>query len=62
MLLYFKPGACSLSTRIVHMELHLPFESVEVDTKAGKTINGADYRMISPKAMFQRCRSNQASC
>ncbi|AOF92259.1 glutathione binding-like protein [Sinorhizobium sp. RAC02] len=49
MLLYFKPGACSLSIRIVLMELDLPFESVEVDTKAGKTINGADYCTINPK-------------
>ncbi|CDZ63585.1 glutathione S-transferase C-terminal domain-containing protein [Neorhizobium galegae] len=49
MLLYFKPGACSLSVRIVLMALDLPFESVEVDTQAGKTINGADYRTINPK-------------
>ncbi|MEJ1117136.1 glutathione binding-like protein [Phyllobacterium sp. CCNWLW109] len=49
MLLYFKPGACSLSIRIVLMELDLPFESVEVDTLAGLTINGADYGTINPK-------------
>ncbi|MBY5775326.1 glutathione transferase GstA [Rhizobium leguminosarum] len=49
MLLYFKPGACSLSIRIVLMELDLPFESVEVDTQAGLTLDGADYRTINPK-------------
>ncbi|WEZ85382.1 glutathione S-transferase N-terminal domain-containing protein (plasmid) [Rhizobium sp. 32-5/1] len=49
MLLYFKPGACSLSVRIILNELNLPFESVEVDTQTGMTIDGADYRAINPK-------------
>lgn len=49
MRLYFKPGACSLSSRITMTELGVPFEAVRVDTETGKTEAGADFRAINPK-------------
>jgi glutathione S-transferase len=49
MKLYFSPGACSLSPRIVLHEAGLAFTSEKVDLVAKKTANGRDYRTINPK-------------
>ena len=49
MRLYYKPGACSLSSRIVLAELGVAHESVKVDTETGRTETGSDYRGINPK-------------
>ena len=49
MKLYFSPGACSLSPRIVLMEAGLPFTAEKVDTKSKKTAGGADYLGINSK-------------
>lgn len=49
MRLYFKPGACSLASRIVLIELGRDFEAVRVDTDAGLTEDGRDYRAVNPR-------------
>lgn len=49
MQLYFKPGACSLSSRIVLTEIGLAFDTERVDTETGLTETGTDYRVINPK-------------
>lgn len=49
MRLYFKPGACSLASRIVLIELGRDFEAVRVDTDAGVTEDGRHYRAVNPR-------------
>ncbi len=49
MRLFFKPGACSLSPRIALVEIGLAFNASKVDTEAGLTDIGADYRAFNPK-------------
>ena len=49
MRLYFKPGACSLASRIVLIELGQSFETVKVDTDKGVTEHGADYTAVNPR-------------
>lgn len=49
MKLYFSPGACSLSPRIVLREAGLDFSSEQVDLRSKQTAGGADYRLVNPK-------------
>lgn len=49
MKLYFKPGACSLATRIVLEELSVPYDAEEVNTREGRTASGNDFFRINPK-------------
>lgn len=49
MKLYFAPGACSLSPHIALREAGLPFDLEQVDLRAKKLKNGADYYQINPK-------------
>lgn len=49
MKLYFSPGACSLSPRIVLNEAGIPFTAEQVDVRKKVTASGVDFRTINPK-------------
>ena len=49
MKLYYSPGACSLSTRIVLHEAGISAEFERVDVRSKITDTGADYIAINPK-------------
>ncbi|WP_418126082.1 glutathione transferase GstA [Variovorax sp. 160MFSha2.1] len=48
MRLYYMPGACSLSPHIVANELGLDVSLVKVDYKTHRTVDGRDFRELSP--------------
>ncbi|KZL16144.1 MULTISPECIES: glutathione transferase GstA [unclassified Pseudovibrio] len=49
MKLFYKPGACSLATHITLNEIAISYEIDRVDTEAGKTSTGLDFKTINPK-------------
>ena len=49
MILYFKPGACSLADHITLHAAGMNFSTIEVDLKTKRTADGDDYLAINPK-------------
>jgi glutathione S-transferase len=55
---YFSPLACSLASRITLYESGQEASFQRVDTKAGKTESGEDYRSINPKGLVPALRTD----
>jgi len=56
--IYFSPLACSLASRIALYESRQEAEFHRVDTQAGKTASGEDYRAINPKGLVPALRTD----
>jgi glutathione S-transferase len=56
--LYFSPLACSMATRIAFYEAGAEAGFVEVDTKAKRTRDGADYWAINPLGLVPVIRTD----
>jgi len=56
--LYFSPLACSMATRIALYEAGVDARFVEVDTKAQRTCEGSDYRVINPLGLVPAIRTD----
>src|SRR5215470_17475209 len=59
--LYFSPLACSMATRIALYEAGAEARFVEVDTKAKRTRDGADYWAINPLGLVPVIRTENAA-
>lgn len=49
MKLYFSPAYCSLAVHLALREAGIAAELVQVDTAAGRTLAGQDYRALNPR-------------
>ena len=55
---YYSPLACSLASRIALYEAGADAVFHRVDTKAGRTTSGEDYRRINPKGLVPAIRTD----
>ena len=55
---FFSPLACSLASRITLYETGQEANFQRVDTRAGKTASGEDYRKINPKGFVPALRTD----
>jgi len=58
---YFSPLACSLASRITLYESGQEATFQRVDTRAGKTASGEDYRKINPKGLVPALRTDDGA-
>lgn len=57
--IFFSPLACSMASRIVVYEAGGSANFIRVDTKAGRTADGADYSKINPKGLVPAIRTDE---
>jgi len=57
--IYFSPLACSMASRIVVYEAGGEATFHRVDTRAGRTADGADYTKINPKGLVPALRNEE---
>jgi glutathione S-transferase len=58
---YFSPLACSLASRIAVYETGAEASFHRVDTRAGRTAAGEDYRAINPKGLVPALRTDDGA-
>jgi glutathione S-transferase len=59
--IYFSPLACSMASRIALYETGQDAAYHRVDTRAGKTAGGEDYRKINPKGLVPALRTDDGA-
>ncbi|WP_119421697.1 glutathione binding-like protein [Desertibaculum subflavum] len=59
--LYFAPLACSMATRIAAYEAELPINFIQVDTKARRAADGADFMAINPMGQVPVLRTDDGT-